>query len=371
MRLSCKRAADELLVIDDTFYGWEEQNSCCGCIRLNSTNVTCENADNRENYITLSTVRFRCQGLQQCDIPIEKDTFGDPCPDKRTYLEVTYHCEEKKESVTFGGAGKELGQFQTVAGLTVSSTNEIFVADQRNERIQVFSMNGSFLRSFPTGSIKAVDITMGRNDTLWVVLYRGRSHKNSLHQNAIHQYSEDGDVLANFNCSTKSRLHGIAWHQLSDRIILTMEWGADAVWFSPSYTLTQAASTCNMTRFASTGGGQLLQFVTVDREGDILFTDWYNSRVLKYDKNGVYLSSFGSFGSGAGKLYNPSGICVDGLGRVIMADTGNSRMEMFTAEGKHIRTVAYIHKPKHVAIGGEGQLVVSNQDHLVTILLKY
>ncbi|KAI8497800.1 hypothetical protein Bbelb_244520 [Branchiostoma belcheri] len=125
-----------------------------------------------------------------------------------------------------------------------------------------------------------------------------------------------------------------------------------------------------MTRLSAAGSYKQFKFLTVDTKGNIYVTDGTDSRILKYDKNGVYLSSFGSKGTGAGNLYNPSGICVDSLGRVIVADTGNSQVEMFTAEGEHIRTIAYINQPTHVATGGEGQLVLTH-GKFVTILPKY
>ncbi|XP_019616147.1 PREDICTED: uncharacterized protein LOC109463740 [Branchiostoma belcheri] len=359
IRLSC--AVDQLIVIQDAFYGRRGKRPSCGCI-FRSCNKC------QKGYRPHSTVRKRCQGLQRCDLRVVRHNFGDPCPRKKKYLEATYHCEEKKESISFGGQGKGSYQFQNVAGLAVSSTNEIFVADQNNRRIKIFSMKGVFLRSFPIRNMVPQAISTGRNDTLWVALYGGQ--KNSLYKNAIHQYSKDGHSLAKFSCNRGLRIRGIAWHPLSDKIIvlfLTASMRSGSMWFSPTYT--QATPTCNTTRFGSTRGQ--FWFVAVDKKGDIFIVDTRGSRVLKYDKNGVYVSSFASKGSGAGKLYNPSGICVDSLGRVVVADTLNNRLEMFTAEGEHIRTAAYIHKPKHVAIGGEGQLVVSNQDHFVTILLKY
>ncbi|KAI8500880.1 hypothetical protein Bbelb_216980 [Branchiostoma belcheri] len=287
---------------------------------------------------------------------------------------------EKKDRVTFGGAGRGPGKFQTAGGLAVSSTNEIFVTDVGNERIQVFSMKGSFLRSFSTGKkMKPYAISIGRHDTLWVVLNTSRPSAFT-----VHQYSKEGHVLSKCIFRDGLKIAGIAWHKLSDRIILSIErkrlrllpdnaktkitagWVevVEAVWFRPTYTLTQVPK---FIKFGSTAG-TFGQSVAVYEKGNIFITDNQNSTVQKYDKYGVYLSSFDSK---AGDLFYPSGISVDRFGRVIVGDYRNSKLEMFTAEGKHIRTVAYVRYPYRVATGGEGQLVVSNESKFVTILLKY
>ncbi|KAI8491779.1 hypothetical protein Bbelb_305840 [Branchiostoma belcheri] len=156
--------------------------------------------------------------------------------------------------ITFGGHGKawkkgrNYGRFSYVNGLAVSSTNEIFVCDFWNKRIQVFSMKGVFLRSFPT-DMKPEAIAIDREDKLWILL-------------------------------------------------------------------------------------------SVDKEGNIFITDVKNNKVLKYDKNGTYICSFGH-----NHLNSPTAISVDSLGRIIVADKGNNRVEMFTAEGEYIGTVANIRSP--------------------------
>ncbi|KAI8497716.1 hypothetical protein Bbelb_243680 [Branchiostoma belcheri] len=309
MRLSC--AANELIVIDEAFSGWRPENGPRSECTLKYCD-TCQHVFRRQQ----SRIRAQCQGLQQCNQKVD-DRFHPyfrlhrPCPGIKKYLEVTYHCAaEVKKNITFGGKGEGPGQFDHVSGLAVSSTNEIFVADEPDYTIQVFSMKGVFLRSFSTGNMKPRAVCMGHNDTLWVVLYSLISIPSTYkYENVIQQYSKEGHELAKFPCSETTAIYGIAWHKLSDRIILTGK----------------------------------------DMNGIIYVIDVSNSCILKYDKNGVLLSSFGSKGSGAGNLSQPSGICVDSLGRVIVADTWNSRVEMFTAEGEHIRTVAYIKLPMQVA----------------------
>lgn len=65
----------------------------------------------------------------------------------------------------------------------------------------------------------------------------------------------------------------------------------------------------------------------------IYVADTGNSRVQIFDAEGTYLSSFGSQGSAAGELKRPESLAVAGDGRVYVADTGNDRIQVFTREG--------------------------------------
>jgi sugar lactone lactonase YvrE len=53
----------------------------------------------------------------------------------------------------FGGSGSAAGQFSFPTGIHVSAAGEVFVADQNNDRVQVFDRDGAFLRCFGKGGM--------------------------------------------------------------------------------------------------------------------------------------------------------------------------------------------------------------------------
>jgi hypothetical protein len=74
--------------------------------------------------------------------------------------------------------------------------------------------------------------------------------------------------------------------------------------------------------------------VAWDAAGNIFVADGYNNaRVAKFDKNGKFLKSWGSKGSGEGQFNMPNSIAVDGKGNVYVADTGNKRIQVFDNDG--------------------------------------
>lgn len=68
---------------------------------------------------------------------------------------------------------------------------------------------------------------------------------------------------------------------------------------------------------------------------DILFlVDSQNHRVQKFTLDGKYVGQFGRFGDGQGQLNNPWGISLDKDGNVFVADWRNDRIQSFTADGE-------------------------------------
>jgi sugar lactone lactonase YvrE len=67
-----------------------------------------------------------------------------------------------------------------------------------------------------------------------------------------------------------------------------------------------------------------------DPAGNIFVSDGYgNSRVVKYDKDGRFLKSVGTRGSGPGQLNLPHTMALDAKGLVYVGDRSNSRIEVF------------------------------------------
>ena len=74
--------------------------------------------------------------------------------------------------------------------------------------------------------------------------------------------------------------------------------------------------------------------VAWDAQGNIFVSDGYgNSRVAKFDKNGVYIKAWGSRGAGIGQFNTPHSIAVDAQGNVYVGDRGNARIQVFDNNG--------------------------------------
>jgi hypothetical protein len=89
--------------------------------------------------------------------------------------------------------------------------------------------------------------------------------------------------------------------------------------------------------------GRFRQVTDVAWDGamNAYISDGYiNSRIAKVDKDGNWLASFGTPGSGPGQLNTPHSIAIDAKGLVYVADRGNGRIQVFDGNGNVVRQIA-------------------------------
>jgi hypothetical protein len=60
------------------------------------------------------------------------------------------------------------------------------------------------------------------------------------------------------------------------------------------------------------------------------------ARIVKYAKDGMFITAWGTVGSGPGELRAPHGLALDARGRLFVADRGNARIQIFDQEGRFL-----------------------------------
>ncbi|XP_078584759.1 protein meiotic P26-like [Branchiostoma floridae x Branchiostoma japonicum] len=266
--------------------------------------------------------------------------------------------------INFGGKGSEPGKFRYPRGVLVSPSNEIFVADGGNRRVQVHSTEGLYLRHFPTvvpGTGDKVmypyDVCMDGNGTLWVV----GEEETAGH---VVQYSTDGTAMTGFDLKESHYERGIAVNMRTNHILVTDGDQCAVQVFHPDGSLVRTVQ-------HPEGEMTLPLFITVDGEWNLLVSDWNTHYVYVYDESGKFLFQFGGKGSREGQLDHPNGIYTDSSGHILVADDGNKRIQIFTRHGEFVRTFRTGSGPEGLAVGPEGQLVVTSWDHTVTVYPNY
>ncbi len=106
--------------------------------------------------------------------------------------------------------------------------------------------------------------------------------------------------------------------------------------------------------------------VAWDSAGDIYVADGYgnDARVAKFDKNGKFIKSWGSKGSGQGQFNSVRGIAIDSRGNVYVADAGNKRIQVFDGDGNFRTQIENIGTPSAVCITpGPRQVLYSSNSN--------
>jgi DNA-binding beta-propeller fold protein YncE len=73
---------------------------------------------------------------------------------------------------------------------------------------------------------------------------------------------------------------------------------------------------------------------TLDSKGFLYTTNAGSGKVIKLDKDGHFLLSFGEMGDIVGKFARPKGIAVDHEDRIYVVDGGNQNVQIFNEKGR-------------------------------------
>ncbi|XP_066269863.1 tripartite motif-containing protein 3-like [Branchiostoma lanceolatum] len=292
--------------------------------------------------------------------------------------EAMHVCDHQPQAVTFGGQGTRVGKFQFPAGITVSEEGEIFVADRWNKRIQVFTLQGTFVHQFPAAvpggqAMEPNDVAIDGKGNLWVV---GETEQAEF---AV-QYTKQGRAVMKVDLQKSGWVRGVAVDTRRNHVLVTQTTGdwdnphGEVLVFRPDGTLVRTVGGKKKNPVASLVSRQQRMkhpwYITVDGEGNILVSDCGRHCIHVFNKDGQFLYKFGCEGSGEGQLQGPMGICTDRAGNIIVVNSGNGRVELFNKTGiflKHITTDQW--QPEAVAMTTKGQLLVTDlRTHAIHVI---
>jgi streptogramin lyase len=220
------------------------------------------------------------------------------------------------------------GRFWGATGaIDIDPKGHIWIADRcggttcdgkTEDPIMEFDRSGKLLKSFGSGIFVAPHgIYCDKKGNIWITDFQGKNGKGQ----QVFEFSPDGKVLMTLGKA------GVAGD------------GPD--------TFNQPDD------------------VVVAPNGEIFVSDGHNpgtgnARVMKFSKDGKFITQWGGHGSGTGQFEVPHALAMDSKGRLIIGDLGNSRLQIFDQNGKFITEWKQFGRASGIFIDQHGKIYVAD-----------
>jgi len=232
----------------------------------------------------------------------------------------------------FGSAGTANGRFAEPAGIDTDDAGRVYVADSARGRLEVYddaAAGNKFLGTVGDGVlVRPVGVTLDIRDRIYVT-------DEVLGSVVMFDAFVDGhDLRRRFGKGDGTALGYLSQPRFAvtdraSRVYVTERGNARVQWLKPT-------SRDRVEPVAAFGVGEPPEFLDPeglarDGEGRVYVSDQSSAdgEVRLYDPRGFPLGQIIGPGSGAGQVSSPRGLMRDPFGRLLVADSGNSRVQVF------------------------------------------
>ena len=269
---------------------------------------------------------------------------------------------------SFGGEGSSVGKFSRPWGVAVNANDEIAVTDQSNDRVQIFSSEGKFLRSFSKKGNNAGEFISPRGITFH---NNGNIFVADCNNHTIQIFSGEGEFVGCFGGK------GDLDSQLNNPMGLSVDREGNIIIADAGNKLIKIFSPEG--KFLTKIGGHVsctFPLHCIQYERYLIVSDQSDHCIKVFDRNGNFLYKFGKRGAGDGEFNFPRCLLVNKSGQVMVCDPGNGRIQVFELNGKFVGTFGTLGKnlgefgcPSALAVLSTGRFVVTEADnHRIQII---
>jgi DNA-binding beta-propeller fold protein YncE len=233
----------------------------------------------------------------------------------------------------WGTYGVVNGTFKSPSSVAVDSKGNVYVADTGNDRIQMFSANGTFITNWGT---RGDDIGDFKSPSSVAVDSKGNVYVADTGNNRIQMFSANGNLLTKWG--TRGDDNGSFKSPSSAAVdstgnVYVADTGNNRI---QMFTANGTFITKWGTNGTDNGSFKSPSSAAVDSTGNVYVADTGNDRIQMFTANGNFITKWGTYGMDNGSFKSPSSVAVDSTGNVYVADTDNNRIQMFTANGTFI-----------------------------------
>ncbi len=232
------------------------------------------------------------------------------------------------------------GELNFPAGIDVGPDGNVYVADFRNDQVQVFTADGEFVRAFPdpqspvgkgssgqdgTG-VAATDVEVD-GDLVYVT-----------DQYQVIVFTTEGEFVEQFGkpgveVGSMDHPNGLAVAQDGTLYVADSNHNRVMAFDSEREVIWTLGDPQGFSAEQSEAVLELPRGLAVDDEGNILVVDTFNFSVVRVSPDGVVLDTFGERGTEAGQFNFPNDVDVQGE-LLLVADKENDRVQVVRVVNK-------------------------------------
>jgi tripartite motif-containing protein 71 len=262
-------------------------------------------------------------------------------------------------STQFGTAGSGEGQFEYPAIPAVDPHGNVWVADYGANKVDKYTSQGKFLASY--GSEGVGNGQYNRPTSVAVNQATEDVYVGDCYNHRIQELGPKGEFIRAFTSTPLNCPGAIAIDSSGN--VWTVDMAADELEeFSSTGTFLHA--------YGKKGKGNL-EFedptgITI-ANSKVYIADAKNNRIQELSMTGEYLGQFGKEGSGGGEFYKPEGIAANSAGDLFVLDPGNNRIEEFSPTNKYLQSISNdghgdgeLYAPQGIAVTAAGDMYVAD-----------
>ena len=276
-------------------------------------------------------------------------------------FEVQVKPRQFRPVLSFGQKGWFTGTFRKPWGVAVNEKNEIAMTDTYNHRIEVFSSNGTHLRSFGRKGHRQGEFNYPRgiafhNDN--IIVADTLNHRVQL-------FSSQGEYLGQFGGE------GSLDHQLRAPYGLSIDSDGKIIVADSGNELIKIFSHSGQcVRKIGLGGFLLYPIHCIQYGTFFIVSDDGDHSIKIFDGEGNFMHSFGTKGAADGEFNEPRCLFVNKAGQLMVCDKMNHRIQVFEMSGKFVTKFGTkgsnrgkFNCPISIAVLSDGRIVVSDLDN--------
>lgn len=230
------------------------------------------------------------------------------------------------------------GLFSYPTDVAVDETGTVYVADFYNDSVSAFDPEGAFVRRFPDPYKPVGKGSSGQEGggvaATAVAALEGRVYVTDTYQ--VFVFSADGTLERQFGRPGADEAgldhpNGVAVDSAGRVYVADSNNNRVKAYAPDGAVLWTLGGRISDLQSESTEPVVLPRGVAVERAGTLLVADTLGQQLVRLDRDGRVLASFGTRGDAPGQLDFPNDVAVRG-DRVLVADRANNRVQVVTLD---------------------------------------